>query len=79
MLTGSRGSLIGRLVRMGAALFLSVAGCGSVVLAEEPRMSVTKSAFGKLPDGAQVDLYTLKNARGVTVQIMTYGGIITSL
>lgn len=42
-------------------------------------MSVSKSAFGKLPDGAQVELYTLKNSHSVTVKIMTYGGIITSL
>ncbi|HVW38205.1 MAG TPA: aldose epimerase family protein [Pirellulales bacterium] len=83
MLTGSCKALIA-LSRAGAAAAMiavaaGVAANGSVVLAKEPAMSVTKSAFGKLPDGAQVDLYTLKNARGVTVKIMTYGGIITSL
>ena len=82
MLTGLRKALIA-LGRAGAAAMVAAAvgigANGSVVLAKEPAMSVTKSAFGKLPDGAQVDLYTLKNAHGVTVRIMTYGGIITSL
>ena len=79
MLTASRNSLFGRLARMSAALLWGVVGSGSVALAKEPAMSVTKSAFGKLPDGAEVDLYTLANAHSVTVKIMTYGGIITSL
>lgn len=83
MLTSSRKALIA-LGRAGAAaamvaLSVGVAAFDGAVLAKEPAMSVTKSAFGKLSDGAQVDLYTLKNARGVTVKIMTYGGVITSL
>jgi aldose 1-epimerase len=42
-------------------------------------MSVSHSPFGKLPDGTPVDLYTLSNSNSVTVKIMTYGGIITSV
>lgn len=40
---------------------------------------ISKQAFGSTPDGEPVDLYTLRNARGVEASIMTYGGIITSL
>jgi aldose 1-epimerase len=47
-------------------------------------LSVTKEAnFGTLPatidGGKSVDRYTLTNARGMTVRILTYGGIIQEL
>lgn len=40
---------------------------------------ITRREFGKLPDGQTVDLYTLKNAKGMTVSVSSYGGIITQL
>ena len=39
---------------------------------------VSKSPFGAT-DGKEVDLYTLRNAKGAVAKIMTYGGIVTSL
>ena len=45
-------------------------------------LSVTKSSFGTLPPamgGTAIDRYTLRNARGMTVSIITYGGIIQEL
>ena len=42
-------------------------------------MSVTRRAFGAIPGGATIDLYTLANRRGVEAAIMTYGGILVSL
>jgi len=41
--------------------------------------TITKTAFGRTPDGTPVDLYTLRNAKGMEATIMTYGGIVTSL
>src|SRR2546427_10842131 len=41
--------------------------------------SITKSSFGKTPDGEPVDLYLLKNKNGVEVAITTYGGAVVSL
>lgn len=35
--------------------------------------------WGKTPDGRDVELYTLKNARGAEARIMNYGGVVVSL
>lgn len=40
--------------------------------------NIEKSAFGTLPDGRAVDLYTLRNTQGMTVTITNYGGAIVS-
>jgi len=40
--------------------------------------AVTKAAFGKLPDGTAIDVYTLKNA-DLEVRITNYGACIVSL
>jgi aldose 1-epimerase len=42
-------------------------------------VSIVKTAYGKTEKKEQVDVYTLKNQKGMEVNIMTYGGIITSL
>ena len=42
-------------------------------------LSVTKELFGTMPDGTQVDKYTLTNMHGVKVGILTYGGIVQSI
>ena len=41
--------------------------------------SVTRAPFGTTPDGTAVDAYTLTNARGMEVRVITFGGIITSV
>jgi aldose 1-epimerase len=41
--------------------------------------NVTKQAFGKMPDGTAIDLYTLTNANGMHAGIITYGGAVASL
>jgi aldose 1-epimerase len=42
-------------------------------------LSVFKEPFGKMPDGTQVDKYTLTNSHGVRVAILTYGGIVQAI
>lgn len=42
-------------------------------------VSISKSEYGKTEKGVQIDQYTLKNQNGMEVNIITYGGIITSL
>jgi galactose mutarotase-like enzyme/glycogen debranching enzyme len=40
---------------------------------------VSRAPFGRLPDGALVEGYTIRNARGTSMHVITWGGIITSL
>jgi len=40
---------------------------------------VEQADFGKTPDGAEVKLITLRNAKGMSAQIITYGAIIKDL
>lgn len=42
-------------------------------------LHVEQALFGVMDNGAQVDLYTLRNAKGMEVKISTLGGVITSL
>jgi aldose 1-epimerase len=39
----------------------------------------TRETYGTMPNGQTVEAYTLKNAQGVSVRILTYGGIIHSV
>jgi aldose 1-epimerase len=41
--------------------------------------TVAKTLYGRLPDGTGVDLYTLTNAHGLEVKVMTYGATLTSV
>lgn len=41
--------------------------------------SLQKRSFGTTSGGAGVDEFTLTNASGMEVKIITYGGIITSI
>lgn len=42
-------------------------------------MSVQAKPFGQMPDGTTVDLYTLTNANGLKVKIMTYGATLVGV
>ena len=42
-------------------------------------VSVTVAPYGTLADGTAIDQYTLANQRGMTVKIITYGGIVTEI
>jgi aldose 1-epimerase len=45
----------------------------------EPAVTVARETFGRMPDGTVVEALTLRNAHGIAVQVITYGGIIVSL
>jgi aldose 1-epimerase len=81
-----RVALCAMLVVLVGALVLAPAG-----VAKSPKkhrhgpnhsngLSITKSDFGTLPNGGgAVDKYTLSNKKGMSVAILTYGGIVQSL
>ena len=74
------------MMRVGGSflLLMAVIGIQAVLGARTvqetaKKTGVTRAAFGKMADGAQVEVFTLTNARGVEVKAITYGGIIQSL
>jgi aldose 1-epimerase len=42
-------------------------------------LSVTRSPFGVMPDGTKIDVFTIKNSRGMEVRTIPYGAIIVSI
>lgn len=60
---------------LGLALF---AGCANTQT-KEKKFNAEKTNFGKLDDGRQVYQYTLSNENGFEVNIINYGGIVTSI
>jgi aldose 1-epimerase len=44
-----------------------------------PAPSISQDVFGTLPDGTQIDIYTLTNSLGMEVTVLTYGGIFQSI
>ncbi len=46
---------------------------------ETMKANITKTAWGALPDGTTVDLFTLTNKNGLEAKISNYGGIVVSL
>lgn len=66
------------------ALTLFLAGCNTTTTqapppAQKAPQQLARQPFGKTPDGAAVDIYTLSNSKGMEARIMTYGGIVVSL
>ena len=50
-----------------------------VCLTAAHAQKITRSDFGKTPDGQSVELFTLTNAMGTKAKITNYGGIVVSL
>ncbi len=63
---------------------LALTGCGGAPPAATDTSTkgsakVEKKLFGKMPDGTDVNLYTLTNANGMQAGIIEYGGAVASL
>ena len=73
--------LLTKVLTAGAAIVLlaalvGLAGPATSTAAKTGAPSISKEPFGTLADGTAVDRYTLTNSSGMTVKILTYGGII---
>jgi aldose 1-epimerase len=63
------------LVSVGGVVNSVVSGSAPVPVAA----NVTEAAFGSMPDGTAVRLFTLTNAAGMEVRAITYGVILASI
>jgi aldose 1-epimerase len=68
-----------QLVTVTSLGFLTACLAGCESMANSSKGTITKAAFGQTPEGQAVELYTLRNSKGMEATIMTYGGIVTSL
>lgn len=62
-----------KLLRVAAVAAIAVGA------AEATAGTIEKRDFGKMPDGTPVFEYTLTNAKNMSVGVINYGGIITSI
>ena len=75
----------GALLGVSAVLLVAMAFPAAASPTHKPRaqgrgdVSVSKASYGKLADGTSIDQYTLVNKHGMTVKIITYGGIVTEI
>jgi len=70
-----------RIVMMAAFVCMTMAACmcGGETMCAAGKMSVEKSAFGSTADGKEIDLYTVTNANGLRMSVMTFGATVVSL
>jgi aldose 1-epimerase len=68
-----------RLITVASLCITATLFTGCKSMTTESHGTITKADFGKTPDGAAVEIYTLRNSKGMEAKIMTYGGIVTSL
>ena len=67
--------------RKHAATPLAFAGLVASLLAGTAAVAGTidKKPFGAMPDGTTVEVYTLSNDQKMSVQILTYGGVVHAI
>jgi aldose 1-epimerase len=68
----------GKLSNHAVAALVVLMACGLAAV-NAAVASITHAPYGTLPDGRQVDLYTMQNANGVTVKFLSLGGCITEI
>ncbi len=62
---------------LGLFIFVTL-GCSAPAAPSGNGASIDKAPFGNTQDGQAVELYTLRNANGLTAKVLTYGAIIYS-
>ena len=72
-------TLLAAMASLSATLAVGAANYGADKPERTMSSSVQKSAFGKTPEGTEVELYTLTNQKGMVAKVITYGAILTEL
>src|ERR1035441_6654105 len=63
----------------GLVLGVLTFACCTQAPSKKGTSDVKTQAYGKMPDGAPIELYTLSNPNGMQAGIMTYGGTVVTL
>ena len=67
---------------MKSKTFLGILAWVSILFSctenQQSKAQISQEPWGNLPNGQQVDLYTLTNPNGMTVKISNFGGTIVS-
>lgn len=71
--------LLSRFFLVGIVVALVLVMIGPEFTAAQTGGTIEVQPYGETADGVAVDEYTLTNANGMEVKIITYGGIITSI
>jgi aldose 1-epimerase len=68
-------------VRMRHAVIISICMLFAGIVSAQPQKgpNVEKQSFGTAPDGQAIDIYTLKNAKGMEARITNFGATLVSL
>lgn len=72
-------SRLGWAVVMAGLVGIGLLGDVSRAADESRATHVRKELYGRMPDGTEVDLYTLTNADGLEVKVMTLGATLTTV
>jgi aldose 1-epimerase len=57
----------------------ALVGCTDAAKLKQQKGEIIMKPFGKAPDGSDVNLYTLRNNKGMEVSICNYGGLVIFL
>src|SRR5437899_3645829 len=79
LLTNNPLTLLAAMASLSATLAVGAAKYGADKPERTVSSSIQKSAFGKTPEGTEVELYTLTNQKGMVAKVITYGAILTEL
>src|ERR1700691_3273425 len=65
--------------RHAVFISLSLITAGILLAQSQKGPNVQKQSFGTAPEGQSIDLYTLKNSKGMEAKITNYGATLVSL
>jgi aldose 1-epimerase len=65
--------------KLFAALAVCLAAAVAAPADDRPAAGITHKPYGKTKDGTPVEEYTLTNKNGITMKVITYGGIVTEI